>query len=151
MVKEWKKKAKPYGSISKFVIENVENSINKEKGVDKKRGDHIKRIKDLETENTKLAKNNEILKIAFDRLDSELKSYRIKPFLDKDFQGMRKYDKKLLDTLRKRKFITFDEILPSLNIDPKNSEYIKGINKQLENLESYGLVEQTRKGWRWKG
>ena len=43
-----------------------------------------------------------------------------------------------------------EEILTKLNIDPSDTELVKAVNKQLEILETYGLVEYAGRGWRWK-
>jgi len=38
------------------------------------------------------------------------------------------------------------EILSSLNIDPVNTGLVKAVDKQLEALEAYGLIEFTGRG-----
>ena len=96
-----------------------------------------------------MSEDNRILRIAFNRLDNELKSYRIKPFLEENYEGIRKYDKNLLNVLKEQKFLKYDEILDRLKIDPNNTDIVKGISNQLENLEGYGLIKKTSKGWRW--
>ena len=43
------------------------------------------------------------------------------------------------------------KLLEALGIDPKDSELVKAISRQLEDLEAYGVVAPTPKGWRWIG
>jgi len=41
--------------------------------------------------------------------------------------------------------------LAHLNIDPPDVELVKAVDRQLEALEAYGLVEYRGRGWWWKG
>jgi len=52
--------------------------------------------------------------------------------------------------LRKGYSYSSEEILADLNIDPSDSDLVKVVNKQLEILETYGLVEYVGRGWKWK-
>ncbi len=89
------------------------------------------------------------MEIAFDRLEKELKQYRAQPFLDDDFVGLRRYQKELVEILREGRFVSNDEILHRLCIDVSDQDEIKAVSKQLENLEGYGLVRSSPKGWKW--
>ena len=42
-----------------------------------------------------------------------------------------------------------DTILRRLQVKPTNTEVIKAISTQIENLEAYGLLRNTGKGWIW--
>ena len=42
-------------------------------------------------------------------------------------------------------------LLEELGIDPKETDLVKAVSKQLEDLESYGLISSTQRGWRWIG
>ena len=149
MAEEWKKLAKESGvSISKFVQEHVENSLRQEKG--KKFVYLIKKIEELQEENKKLREENRILKAAYEKLEEELKHYRAKPFLELQ-EGSRFYEKELVKVLKEKKKVSNEELLEILGVNPKQTELIKAISKQLQNLEAYGLVEPTFDGWRWLG
>jgi len=151
MVRNWKKKAKKAGiSISKFVIENVENCIRESDEDFSPRSDLLEKVKKLEEENSELRKRNKILDKAIDNLESELRHYRTRPFLENDFSGFRKYEKDLIELFKSRKKVTSYELLDALGIDPKDSDVVKAINRQLENLGGYGLIEVIVGGWRWK-
>ena len=151
MVKEWKDLAEKQGiSISKFVIEHVENSLGQEEPSYLSRADLLRRMRELEEEGSKLKEDNHMLRLVIERLDDELKHYRAKPFLE-EFRGIRGYEKELIDVLKKKGTIGSDEILDALGIDPKDSDLVKAVSTQLENLEAYGLIETMPRGWRWKG
>jgi len=154
MVEDWKRRAEKAGiSLSKFVIERVEDSIRKEEGEEGylSRLELIKRLKRAEEELKQLRSENRLLRRLVENLDKELKRYRTKPFLDESFVGVRQFDRDLIELLRSGRTLSDEEILSSLNIDPADTELVKAVSKQLEALEAYGLVEFTGKGWRWKG
>jgi hypothetical protein len=64
---------------------------------------------------------------------------------------MRRYNKELVEILRARGFVDSYKLLEELEIDPRDSELVKAVSKQLEELEGYGMVETTPRGWRWIG
>ena len=152
MVDEWKKKAQAAGmSTSKFVIENVEGGLRRDEEGFTPRADLLERVTKLEEENTELRKKTKILDSAINNLESELQHYRSQPFLNNNFTGFRKYEKDLIHLLSKRKKVESTEILNALGIDPTKSDVVKAINRQLENLERYGLVRPVLGGWEWQG
>jgi hypothetical protein len=149
---EWKAKARKSNvSISQFVIEHVSNSLRQEDGEEefKPRAELIQQLREKDEQIQKLARENEILKLALERVENELRRYRAGPFLEPDFKGIRGYDKRLIELLKKGDAIDSDHLLHSLKIDPRDTPLVKAISNQLENLEAYGLVEKTRRGWRW--
>ena len=153
MVEDWKRRAEKAGvSISKFVIERVEESIRREEGEESylSRAELAKRLREAEEELKKLQNENRLLKKLAENLDNELKRYRAQPFLEEAFEGVRRFDKDLIELLRKGGSYTQEHILSQLNIDPSDTELVKAISKQLEALEAYGLVEYKGRGWKWK-
>jgi len=153
IVEKWKSSAKSSGvSISKFVFEHVENSLQQEKENSfVPRAELLKQVRELREESSRLKEENKILKSAYERLDEELKHYRAKPFLEEEYEGIRVYEKELVKILKEKQRVDNYELLEFLNIDPKDSELVKAISKQLANLQAYGLVKQTINGWRWIG
>jgi len=154
MAKEWKQRAKKGSvSISKFVIERVEGSIRREEGEEGYlgRAELIKKLRDAEEDLKKVRNENRLLKKLAENLDNELRRYRAQPFLEEAFEGVRKFDKDLVEMLRKGGSYTQEDILVHLNIDPSDSDLVKAVTKQLEALEGYGLLEYKGRGWRWKG
>jgi len=154
MVEDWKQRAEKGGvSISKFVIERVEESIQREEGEESylSRAELIKKLRDAEEELKKARNENRLLKKLAENLDNELRRYRTQPFLEESFEGVRKFDKDLVELLRKGGSYTQEQILAHLNIDASDSDLVKAVGKQLEALEGYGLLEYKGRGWKWKG
>jgi len=154
MVEDWKRRAEKAGvSLSKFVIERVEESIRREEGAEGylSRAELIKRLRDAEEELKKLRNENRLLKKLAENLDNELKRYRAQPFLEEAFEGVRRFDKDLIELLKKGGSYTQEQILAHLNIDPSDVKLVKAVDKQLETLEAYGLVEYKGRGWKWTG
>jgi predicted HicB family RNase H-like nuclease len=154
MVEDWKRRAEKAGvSLSKFVIERVEESIRREEGEEGylSRAELIKRLRDAEEELKKLRNENRLLKKLTENLDNELKRYRAQPFLEEAFEGVRRFDKDLIELLKKGGSYTQEQILAHLNIDPSDVKLVKAVDKQLETLEAYGLVEYKGRGWKWTG
>jgi translation initiation factor 2B subunit (eIF-2B alpha/beta/delta family) len=153
MVEDWKGRAEKGGvSISKFVIERVEESIRREEGEEGYlgRAELIKKLRDAEEELKKLRNENRLLKKLAENLDNELRRYRAQPFLEEAFEGVRRFDRDLIELLRKGGSYTQEQILAHLNIDPSDSDLLKAVSKQLEVLEGYGLLEYKGRGWKWK-
>jgi len=154
MVEDWKRRAERAGvSISKFVVERVEDSIRREEGEEGylSRAELVKRLRSAEEELKRLREENRLLKRLVENLDNELKRYRAQPFLQEAFEGVRRFDRDLVELLRRGGSYTEEEILAHLNIDPSDVELVKAVDRQLEALEAYGLVEYRGRGWRWKG
>jgi hypothetical protein len=152
MVKDWKARAKKSNvSISQFVYEQVTNSLRQEDGEEsyKPRAALIEELRKKDDNIGRLTRENEITKLALERVESELRKYRAEPFLEEKFSGIRKYDQKLIEILKKGETIDSDHILRQLRVSPRETDLVKAVSKQLENLEAYGLVEKTRRGWRW--
>jgi hypothetical protein len=85
-----------------------------------------------------------------ERLEKEVRDYRSKPFLEEDYTGVRQYEKELIELLKNRKEVRKEEILEHLGISPLDSNTVKSIVRQMENLERYGLVKDIGSMWRWK-
>lgn len=153
MVEDWKARAERGGvSISKFVIERVEESIRREEGEEGylSRAELIKKLRDAEEELKKLRNENRLLKKLAENLDNELRRYRAQPFIEEAFEGVRRFDRDLIELLRKGGSYTQEQILANLNIDASDSDLVKAVSKQLEALEGYGLLEYKGRGWKWK-
>jgi len=153
MVHDWKQRAEKGGvSISKFVIERVEESLRREEGEEGyvSRVELIKKLRTAEEELKKLRSENRLLKNLAENLDNELRRYRAQPFLEEAFEGVRRFDRDLIDLFRKGGSYTQEQILAHLNIDPSDSDLLKAVSKQLEALEGYGLLEYKGRGWKWK-
>ena len=154
MAQKWKEFANKSGlSISKFVVEHVENCLNQEKDKEAfgSRVDLIRQVRELTKETAQLRRRNEMLDRAMAKLEDELKRYRAQPFLQDEFYGIREYEEGLIKLLKEKGSVRKDELLDLMGINPmSNGDVVKGINRQLENLERYGVIEDTGRVWQWK-
>lgn len=153
MTLNWKSLAEKSGiSISKFVIEHVENSLQQEENREgyTSRAELLDQMRQVKEENRELHKKNLMLDNLVIRLEEELKGYRVKPFLEDDFTGIRKYETELIKLLQNRIEVRKEEILEHLGINPMDADIVKGIKMQLESLERYGLIKDIGSKWRWK-
>jgi len=154
MLEDWKKRSQAARvSLSKFVIDRVEDSIRKDEGEEGylSRLELVKRLKKAEDELKELTKENRLFKKLVENQETELKRYRSEPFLAKIFEGTRRYDQELIELLKSGKSYNAGEILVRLGIDRSNAELVKAVGNQLEVLEAYGLIAYSGRGWRWKG
>jgi len=138
-VEEWRRHAAlAKKSLSKFVFEIVEDYIRKsENHRFESRLDLVKKIRSLEEELGKLREENRMLRKLVENLDRELRRHRAQPFLEPYFEGVRRFDKELIDLLRMGESFSEEEILDRLGVDPSETEYVKAISRQLEILEEY--------------
>ena len=153
IAEDWKARAeKQKTSVSKFVIEHVLNSLRQEDESNYvSRAGLVNQLRENREEIQRFKKDSALFKQLAEKLDTELKRYRAQPFLEEEYQGTRTYDRVLIKLLRDKGSIDTDRILDELNIDPKESELVNAVRRQLENLEAYGLVQQTARAWRWTG
>src|SRR5437667_317107 len=152
MAEDWKARArKANTSISEFIFEHASNSLRQEEGEEgyKARTELIGELRAKDESIKKLSRENEILNLALERVENELRRYRAEPFLEQDFRGVRAYDKKLIELLRRGDAVDSDHLLQKLKIDPRDTPLVKAVDNQLRNLEAYGLAEKTRRGWKW--
>ena len=147
----WDSLAKEAGvPLSKFVIEVVESALAENSDF-KPRGELVKEIGKLRGENKELRDDLKQKKIVIEKYENELKRYRSEAFLDDRFKGVRKYSTQIINILKRGATVDSYKLLEELGIDPKDSDLMSAVSKQLEELEAYGLVTNTSRGWRWVG
>jgi hypothetical protein len=147
----WQSLADEAGSpLSKFIIQVVENALVEESDF-KPRGELVKEIGKLRSENKELRDDLNQKKIVLDKYENELKRYRSEAFLEDKFEGVRKYNKEIMAILKRRGVVDSYKLLEELGVDPKETDLVRAVSKQLEDLESYGLITSTQRGWRWVG
>jgi len=147
----WEKLAKEAKTpLSKFVIEIVEGTLAENEEF-RPRREMMKELTAVKNENKALRDELRQKNVVLERYEAELRRYRSQPFLKEDYKGMRRYSKELVEILKSRGFLDSYQLLETLGIDPRESESVKAVSHQLEELESYGMVEATPKGWRWTG
>lgn len=143
-------------TLSKWIIAVVEEVLQQNEGA-RPREVLLKEINELKEEIAGLMERNRQQATIIDQLEKEVRRYRSQPFLAEDFEGIREFDKELVKVLResraidgKPKPINDQDIMKYLGVGLGESEAVKALSRQLAILESYGLVESTTKGWRWK-
>jgi hypothetical protein len=154
MTQNWKNRAKQQGtSISKFVIERVEESIGREEedGRYQSKLELVGRLEKAENELRELRDENRLLRKLVENQETELRRYRAQPFLEEEYEGVRSFDKEFIEILRRGGAHRDDAILSELNISPTDVDLVTAVRRQLEALEGYNLVEFTPSGWRWVG
>jgi len=62
---------------------------------------------------------------------------------------MHSYDRALVDMLKRGKVLDSQEMLGGLGIDPRDSQAVKLVSNQLEELKRFGLIKESPHGWRW--
>ena len=143
-----KASGKAHTSLSKFVIGIVDGVIDEEEEFKPKR-ESVREMEVLKAENKSLRDDLKQKEIVLERYEAELKRYRSQSFLEEDYQGMRRYSKELVGILKSRGFVDNYRLLEDLGIDPRESDLVKAVSKQLEELEGYGMIKSEGKGWRW--
>ncbi|MCX8206696.1 MAG: hypothetical protein N3G75_02550 [Methanothrix sp.] len=147
----WESLARKAGvPLSRFVIEVFESAIA-EGSEYKPRKELMLELGRLRAENRELRDDLRQKKIVIERYEKELRRYRSEAFLDTGFEGVRRYNREIIRILRRGGTVESYRLLEELNIDPGDSDLVKAVSSQLEDLEAYGLVARTAHGWRWIG
>ena len=134
--------------LSAWCVSIIEERISEDEGGQPRR----KLIKDMETlttENKAMRDDLRQKEVVLQRYEAELRRYRAEPFQGEQFAGIRPYSKELVDVLKSHGHVGSYEILERLGIGPGESEAIKSVSKQLEELEKFNLIKADGKGWQW--
>jgi hypothetical protein len=153
MMNQWREYSEKSGlSLSKFVIEHVNNSLHQEEENEgyASRAELLDEIKRLQDENKKQKKTMKMMDTLVDRLEEEVRGYRIRPFLDEEYSGVRRFEQDLIELFKTRKDVRKEDLLEELGINPLDTDMVKGIMRQIEHLEQYGLVKDLGGMWRWQ-
>jgi len=153
MLQQWTDfKDKAEMSFSKFIIEHVNNSLQQEQNKEgySSRAELLDDMKKLQDENKDLYKKIKMYESLVMKLEDENRGYRTKPFLEQNYIGDREYEADLVKLFRTRSEVRKDEIFEHLGVNTQDVEKVKGIRKQIEILERYGLLKDIGGKWRWK-
>jgi len=134
--------------LSKWVIEIVESTLAENEEFQPRR-EMVKDLESLKHEMRALRDELGQKNIVLERYESELKHFRSTAFLEDDYKGMRRYSRELVDLLKARGQIDSYKILEALGIDPRESELVKAVSQQLEELEGYGMIRTDGRTWKW--
>jgi hypothetical protein len=154
MFQQWNDIAdKTQMSLSKFVIEHVNNSLQQERNKEgySSRAELLEDLKKIKDENKELFMKIKMLENLVMRLEEENRGYRTKPFLEENYIGEKEYEQDLVTLFITRSEVRKEDIYEHLGVKPQDAEKVRGIKKQIEILERYGLLKDIGGKWRWKG
>lgn len=134
--------------LSTFCVSIIEEKIA-ESEEQKSRRTVIKELESLKGENKTLREDLRQKEVVLQRYEEELRRYRAEPFQADHFQGVRPYSCELVDILKARGHVGSYQILELLGIAPDETEAIKAVTRQLEELEKFNLIKADGKGWQW--
>lgn len=137
-------------SLSTFCIEIIE-SILAENDEFKPLRELVREVEDLRKEIRALNGDLRRKNIILERYEIDLKRYRSQAFLGGDYRGMRQYSREIVDLLKARGQMDCYNLLDKLGIDPRESDLVKAVSNQLEELEGYGIIKNEGRSWKWIG
>jgi hypothetical protein len=136
--------------LSKWCIEIIESTLAENEEF-KPRREITKELDELKKECASLRADLRQKSIVLDRYEKELRRYRSAAFTQDDFKGQRAYDKELVAILKAGGSVDSYRLLEKLGIDPSESDLVKAVTTQLEELEAYGFIETDGRSWKWIG
>ena len=142
--------AKAKTPLSKWVIEIVESTMAENEEFQPRR-EMVKELESLRNETRSTRDELRQKNIVLERYESELKHFRSQAFLEEDYKGMRRYAGELVEILKGRGSVDSYRLLELLGIDPRESDLVRAVSRQLEELEGYKLVKTDGRTWKWIG
>jgi hypothetical protein len=128
--------------LSKFLLNLIEEAlVDKPRSMEEPWKDHGEEINQLK-------EDLKVKSMLLERYEKELVKIQADQFLQVHFKGSRKINPQLIDLIKQGPQRDLD-ILDALKIDPNDSDMVESISRQLEVLESYGLVKRGFRGWQW--
>lgn len=145
----WQAEAdKVHSPLSNFCISIIEERLAEEE-VFKPRREMAREMDALKAENKALRDDLRQKSIVIERYEGELKKFRSQSFTNDDYAGVRRYNKEIVDLLKSRGQADSYKILEALGIDPRESELVKAVSRQLEELEGFGFIKSDGRSWKW--
>lgn len=152
--RNWEKLAEKSGlSLSRWMMSVVEEHVRgAEDSTFGAKADLWKENVEFREANRRLQEEKKMARALIEKLEDEVRRYRAELFLNgPEARRVKQYEKDLIDLLRSGGVWGSNDLLEKLRIRPTDTRGVRAINLQLENLQAYGLVEATPRGWRWKG
>jgi len=156
---DWKKAAKKAGvSISAFVQEAMEiyltrnDPVLSKQTMGEKYRESLAKTDSLKGQNVELNRKLERMDTLLDRYEKQVKDLENEKFLSGDhFNGIRRYNRRLIELFKKEKYLNEEMILDMLHIPPSDVKSIRAIDRQIENLLNYGVIKPQKGGYVWCG
>ena len=152
MAKEWKTLAEKAGcTITKFVIEHVTNSLRQEdeKSQYQSRREILEEFRLEKEKREELEKRCRMFEIVVDRLEQELQTYRMKPWVDENYRGLMKTDTRLIKEFQKRREIRKEMVYSIMKVDPSNKTLGKALESMIKTMERLGVIKDLGGKWIW--
>jgi hypothetical protein len=109
-----------------------------------------KDLEDMKQELRIVRKENREKELLLEHYETELFKLRNQTFSQVDAHHTGKeYETRLVSMLQEGKTLSSYKILQELGVDPNDSDAVRLISNQLEELRKFGLVKETAAGWRW--
>lgn len=146
----WEKFAKERGtSLSNLIPEALAALRDRDSSLP--RPDLLKENELMKEELRKASRELKLKDSLIQKYESELYKAQQSEFQEVTPEGevSRRYDLSLVKLLKSGKTYDSQAILTNLGIDPSEGEIVRLIWNQLEALQKYGLVHETRFGWKW--
>ena len=135
--------------MSKWIYETVESHIDPDQDPNKI-STASEDIINLQAEVNRLKDELKDKTVRLERAETKLFNIDYRPFLDPDPESA-KFSEELIDLLKGGGTWSGRQILKALHIDSANSDSIRIVGNQLNILQSFELIEETARGWRWVG
>ena len=133
-------------SLSKYILAMAE----KGKSIDTApRLDLIRETDQSREELAKLRADVREKSALIEKMETELYQLRHQTFLQPVPSGLEHYGDDLIKLLKSGKTWRGSDLLQALGVDPKNSDALNIIMRQLQNLQDLKLVQEGPKGWKW--
>lgn len=134
--------------MSKLVVEAVRDMLDDSDEDFETRRELLEEKNELKEKLKDTKRDLRVYKKNLDKLEKEVRELRSKQFTQPS-TGKREYSEDLINLLKEEEYVEFEEIYDELNIDPSDTEIVKGFQEQLQALKEYGLVKEEERGWRW--
>jgi hypothetical protein len=146
---EWQAEAEKCGvSLCKYILAMAEKGKNMDASP---RLDLLREAEASREELGKLRRNLKDKDAALEKYETELFRLRNQAFIQPLPRGSVDYGEELIRLLKQGRNWNGPELLSALGVDPKNSDAMAIILRQLQVLQDLGLVLEGATGWRWVG
>jgi len=108
-----------------------------------------KDLEDMKRELRAARKENREKELLLEHYETELFKLRNQMFAQPEASDHRKYETHLIAMLQEGRTLSSYKILQDLGVDPNDSDAVRLISSQLEELRKFGLVKENANGWRW--
>jgi len=148
-LKRWQEKARAAQiPFSHWIFETVEAHLTEDSAP---RIDLIRETDQSREELAKLRRDLKDKSAAIEKMETELFQLRHHSFLKPTSKDLDHYSEELITLLKTGRNWHNNDLLKALGIDPKNSDAMTIVTRQLQSLQDLKLVKEGTKGWRWIG